>query len=607
MQRPRDHASTAATSNGRSTTVSSPKVVSNNNNSSSSSTTTSHTNNNTNRGVRFGPDVDHSRHNNNNNNNTFFGNEPFTMSRIVDSLFGVITAWIASWCIVGLCLILAVLYVTVRPFSKSTYRRLAAVWGGAALVDAITLLLPNCRIYLTGDSDIPSPVGSSVLVANHIVPADWWAIFLLGRCVGLRGNLKVFLRNEFLQVNIENVDSNSRSSTTGTGSSATHTNGGSTSMITNGNNAGGASGGGGFIIPHQPHPQSSRGSPTFTTVHADTSSCRKAAPDLSLMAKLLHLFLEFPLINGEDYTSDREQLFTLLRSFSSPPETSSPVHLLLYPECWSMHNGTDRKSVHAKSNGFAKREGKPTLKHLLLPRTRGFNASLECLRESSPVVYDVTMAYNGYDGALPPVVDLSLTTLWDILRRKFPREVHLRLKRYSMEEVIQDSNWLCKTWAEKDRLLSHFVRHGQFPVDTRGYCRHRVFDTRTFSLETSIVSFVRLLLVPCAVPILLLLSVPLFWIILTMWMCQYIYRITFRVPMEEPIFHPDDEYDDDGHRNPMMGGTEQRTPGSASSTTGTPFFPATPFASPLILNWRDMFTPNDNNNNNDNNKFRRTR
>ena len=348
MHHPRDHASTAATGNG----IGPP------------------TSSNTNRGVRFDPDVDK-----NNPTSAFFGvSNTTTMSTIVDSLLGIITALLVSWCIVGLCLILAVLYVTVRPFSRSTYRRLAAVWGGAALIDTITLLLPNCRIYLSGDSDIPSPVGSSVLVANHIVPADWWAIFLLGRCVGLRGNLKVFLRNEFLQVNIKNVDS-FRSHTT-------YTNG-AHSMITNGS----SNGGGSIIIP-QNHQQ---GSPTFTTGQGDTSRCRKAAPDLSLMAKLLHLFLEFPLINGEDYPSDREQLFTLLRSFASPPETASPVHLLLYPESWSMHNGTDRKSVHAKSNGFAKREGKPTLKHLLLPRTRGFNASLQCLRESSPVVYDVTM------------------------------------------------------------------------------------------------------------------------------------------------------------------------------------------------------------------------
>jgi Acyltransferase C-terminus len=193
-----------------------------------------------------------------------------------------------------------------------------------------------------------------------------------------------------------------------------------------------------------------------------------------------------------------------------------------------------------------------------------------------------------------------MTTLWDILRRKFPRKVYIRMKRYSMGEVIQDSNWLCKAWAEKDRLLSHFTRHGQFPVDNRGYSQHRIFDTRTFALETSIASFIRLFLVPFAVPILLLLSVPLFWTLLTIWLCQKAYNMIYNVPVQAPVYHPY-EYDDDGHPNPMMGGTEERTPGSTSSTTGTPYFPATPFASPSILNWRDMFTPNDNTRNHDNN------
>lgn len=509
------------------------------------------------RGVRFVPDM---------NSDESSGNS------LWDILLNIITACLASWCIFGTSLILALLYVTVRPFSKSSYRRLAAVWGGAAFVDAVTLLLPNCRIYLTGDSDLPSPVGSSVLVANHIVPADWWALFLLGRCVGLRGNLKVFLRNEFLQVNIEQ-----RSDSTGSNgtSNIIRTNGSSSSLIT------AAASNGVFAIPHP----GNNGSPSsFPGGHASIGeTCRKAAPDLSLMAKLLHLFLEFPLIN-EDYASDREQLFSLLRSFASP-DTGTPIHILFYPECWSVHSESDHKSVHAKSNEFAKREGKPTLKHLLLPRTRGFNASLECLRESSPVVYDVTMAYNGYDGSLPPAIELSMSSLWNILRRKFPREVHLRVKRYSMEEVMHDSKWLCKTWAEKDRLLSHFARHGQFPTDNRGYCRHRIFDTRSFSLESSIVSFIRLLLIPCAVPILLLLSVPLFWTILSMWLGLRLYRFIFRIPSEEErAYHNDDDL------RPLHG-TEQRTPGSASSTTGTPFFPATPFASPSILNWRDIFSP----------------
>lgn len=314
----------------------------------------------------------------------------------LESILGVVTAILATWCTAGLMTILVCLYVTVRPFSISTYRRLAAVWGMAAFLDAVTLLLPNCRVCLTGDSDVPSPIGSSVLVANHVVAADWWAMYLLGRCVGLRGSLKVFLRNEFLHINMENVDiaSSAAISVGSNGSSIMRTNGSSStttlmagssaSALPVANNSTGSPPGTGPTTAVGGSSQSSNSS------NIGGQTCKKASPDLALIAKLLHLLLEFPLINSEDYTSDREQLFSLLRSFASPV-TGSPVHLLLYPECWSMHTGADRKSIHAKSNEFAKREGKPALKHLLLPRTRRFNASLECLREASPVVYDVTM------------------------------------------------------------------------------------------------------------------------------------------------------------------------------------------------------------------------
>jgi hypothetical protein len=216
-----------------------------------------------------------------------------------------------------------------------------------------------------------------------VVTADWWAIFLLGRCVGLRGSLKVFLRNEFLGISMENVDM------------ATLRTNGSSSNLTSSAVAVASSNGGSLAPAHGAgaSPTASSSSSSSSTGHGHGTS-KQAAPDLALMAKLLHLFMEFPLVNGED-TSDREQLFIMLRSFAAAG-TVSPVHLLFYPECWCMHNGADRRSTHARSNEFAKREGKPALTHLLLPRTRGFNACLECLRESAPVVYDVTMVrHNG--------------------------------------------------------------------------------------------------------------------------------------------------------------------------------------------------------------------
>jgi hypothetical protein len=148
-----------------------------------------------------------------------------------------------------------------------------------------------------------------------------------------------------------------------------------------------------------------------------------------------------------------------------------------------------------------------------------------------------------------------------------------------MEEVMQDASWLDKKWAEKDRLLSHFARHQSFPVDNRGYCRHRVFNTRQHSVESSLVALGRLLLVPCAVPVLLLLSFPLFWTLISIWLAMRIFRFLFCFDFDVNA----------AGRADTPGAAGRQTPGSASAT---PFFPVTPFASPSIFNWRDMFMSN---------------
>jgi hypothetical protein len=144
--------------------------------------------------------------------------------------------------------------------------------------------------------------------------------------------------------------------------------------------------------------------------------------------------------------------------------------------------------------------------------------------------------------------------------------------------------WLDKQWAEKDKLLGHFIRHQAFPTDNRGFCRHRVFDTRLHSIEGSVLALVRLLLMPCAIPFLLLISVPLFWIVLWSWVVFRLFKLLFPDPPS-------------GSFSAAENNTSQ-TPGSAGldSATGTPFFPATPFASPSITNWRDMIGINGSSN-----------
>ena len=454
---------------------------------------------------------------------------------------------------IGLVTILIVLYVTVRPFSKPMARRLAAQIGTSSFLDAIALLLPNTQLYLTGDSDVPSPVGTSIIVSNHLMDGDWWTILMLGRCVGLRGSVKVFLRNEMLQICEHGGGERTQHSRVTTAPSSvvqTLASPGSSSaadLVYHPNRNGG-------VLP---------------------TACRhEVSPELAVIARFLITFLEFPLMNGPD----RESLFQLLRSFAERSGAAAPVHLVLFPEGWSLHNGEDRESVLAKSNEFAKREGRPQLKHLLLPRTTGFNASLDSLRESSPVVYDVTMAYRGYDGSLPPNCDLSLMSIWNLLRRNHPDEVHIRIKRYSMEEVLQDTSWLDKKWAEKDRLLNHFSRHQSFPPDSRGFCRHRVFETKYHSLESSVIALARLLLLPCAVPVLLLLSIPILWTVLWMWLAHSAFKIVC----------PDPDSSSASIDGAIEGVIDPGQTRSRDSAGGTPFFPATPFASPSVSNWRDM-------------------
>jgi hypothetical protein len=475
---------------------------------------------------------------------------------ILDVGFG-ITAFVCS---MGLITVLVLFYLIIRPFSVGMARRLSAQFGAAAFLDAMALLLPNTRIFLTGDSDIPSPVGTSVLVSNHLMDGDWYSLLMLGRCVGLRGSVKVFLRNEFLH-----LDQNSSNSPR----SNPPTRRNSPPSLKRPNLPGNVVAG---IIDSIP------ATARNTTSHT-ASPRHPTSPDLSMAAALLHTFLDFPLMNGEDYISNRENMFQLLRSFTGGSGSAAPVHLLLFPEGWSVYNGEDRKAVLARSNAFARREGRPQLKHILLPRTTGFNASLDSLRESSPVVYDVTMAYRGYDGSLPPKIDLSLISLWNLLRRKYPEEVHIRIKRYSMEEVLQDASWLDKKWAEKDRLLHHFSRHNSFPADSRGFARHRVFETRYHSVEASMVALIRLILLPCAVPVLLFLSIPILWTVFWAWLMYKTSKYIFPDPAAPQS---------SSSATTTANGETGETPIIHSGNPGTPFFPATPFASPLFTNWRDM-------------------
>lgn len=309
--------------------------------------------------------------------------------------------------VVGVTTLLSILYIFVRPFSKPAYRRLACSVCAASFLDAVAILMPNVQLCLTGDSEVPSAIGTSVLVSNHVMEGDWWMVLMLARCVGLRGTVKVFLPNEF---------------------SVAYSPGSSAQDLTKDTTIG--SGSNNSSSTGKPLPPSLTASGIMTSSTAiTTSSTHSVEPQTTAtttptvgplrtwMNFLLRTLLEFPSLSvesGSDYIKERSDLFQLLRGFAEE-ERSCPVQLLLLPEGWSSsattniastedysnnsrqpqwsieENALRRKLLLAKSLEFAKREGRPQLRHLILPRTTGFNASLESLRASNPVVYDITI------------------------------------------------------------------------------------------------------------------------------------------------------------------------------------------------------------------------
>ena len=108
----------------------------------------------------------------------------------------------------------------------------------------------------------------------------------------------------------------------------------------------------------------------------------------------------------------------------------------------------------ALAQDFAKKSGHPLPQHVLIPRTRGFAATVIGMRTHLGAIYDVTIAY-------PDRVP-TMTELLGQIGGGF----HLHVRRYEMAslptEADQISAWLVERFREKDALMEHFSKHGSF-------------------------------------------------------------------------------------------------------------------------------------------------
>ena len=111
-----------------------------------------------------------------------------------------------------------------------------------------------------------------------------------------------------------------------------------------------------------------------------------------------------------------------------------------------------------ESQDYAKKNDLPILKHVLLPRTKGFVATIETLRNSHvKYVYDLTIDYGGD----------SVPSIYDVYDRAMPeKKVHVHVRRFPIDSLPHDpeelSRWCFRIWKEKDDMIEKLKSTGSY-------------------------------------------------------------------------------------------------------------------------------------------------
>ncbi len=153
------------------------------------------------------------------------------------------------------------------------------------------------------------------------------------------------------------------------------------------------------------------------------------------------------LFIDRDWTSDREQI---RRTFDRLVRGRVPVHLVSFVE------GTRFTLPKLEAaQAYAQKNGLSAPRHTLVPRSKGFAASVEGLRNHITAVYDLTIAY-----------EVGVPSLWQYIKGLVKR-VHVHVRRFPVVDLPQSADdlrrWLFARWDEKNDLLDHYYRTGSFP------------------------------------------------------------------------------------------------------------------------------------------------
>lgn len=157
------------------------------------------------------------------------------------------------------------------------------------------------------------------------------------------------------------------------------------------------------------------------------------------------LFLDCPFVK-RDWASDKDYIKQVFHRILSG---KVPLWLVTFAE------GTRLSPAKLKqSREYAEKNGLFVPRHVLIPRTKGFVATVSGMRQHLDAVYDVTI---GYIGGVP--------TLWQWIKG-YVREVNLHIRRYPIELLPREetdlSIWLMERFRQKDELLEGYYAEGRW-------------------------------------------------------------------------------------------------------------------------------------------------
>ncbi|KAL5010228.1 hypothetical protein ScPMuIL_012533 [Solemya velum] len=154
-----------------------------------------------------------------------------------------------------------------------------------------------------------------------------------------------------------------------------------------------------------------------------------------------------------DWAKDKEIIQNYTKQMAAYP--ADLVSSLLF--CPEGTRFTPEK--HKTSLEISRKKGYPELKHLLLPRSKGFYVSMLGMKgkHAFPTVLDMTLAFRK---------DQPDPTFWDVVNGKQILG-HLKIRRISINSVPTDTEEECAEWmrqlfVEKDKCLDYFSEHGCF-------------------------------------------------------------------------------------------------------------------------------------------------